>query len=126
MHHFGIKLESEKSNLKVQNVHENPDVKELKRKFTKLFHENKTAKGIETDIQLKPDAKLTQQKNRPIPRQLQPAVGKEREKLPKNGHIERATNIYENCLVSPAVITEKKDKTETKRNNREKKSTNAQ
>ena len=29
----------------------------------------------------------------------------------KNGHIEKATVIDENCFVSPAVITVKKDKT---------------
>ena len=68
-------------------------------------------KGIEVDIQLKPDAKLMQQKGRPIPIHLQPAVGKEIEKLAKNGHIEKATGIDENCFFSPAVITVKKDKT---------------
>ena len=68
-------------------------------------------KGIEVDIQLKPDAKLIQQKGRPIPIHLQPAVGKEIEKLAKNGHIEKATGIDENCFFSPAVITVKKDKT---------------
>ena len=68
-------------------------------------------KGIEVDIQLKPNAKLIQQKGRPIPIHLQPAVCKEIEKLTKNGHIEKATDIGENCFVSPAVITVKKDKT---------------
>ena len=38
-------------------------------------------------------------------------VGQEIEKLKKNGHIESATNINENCFISPAVITVKKDKT---------------
>ena len=80
-------------------------------KVPKLFHENKTIKGMEVDIQLKLDAKLIQQKGRPIPIHLQPAVGKEIEKLKKDGHIERATNIKENSFVSPAVITVKKDKT---------------
>ena len=110
MKHLGIKLEMEETNLKIQNVKEDPDITELKRKFKKLFHENKTIKGIEVDIELKPDAKLIQQKGRPIPIHLQPAVGKEIEKLKKNGHIEKATNINENCFVSPAVITVKKDK----------------
>ena len=68
-------------------------------------------KGIEVDIQLKPNAKLMQQNGRPIPIHLRPAVGKEIEKLTKNGHIEKATDIDENCFVSPAVITVKKDKT---------------
>ena len=93
MNQLVIKLYTESSNLKIQNIQENPDVIELKRKFTKLFRENKTVKG------------------RPIPIDLQPAVGKEMEKLKKIGHIERVTNIDENCFVSPSVITIKKDKT---------------
>ena len=108
--HLGIKLETEKTNLKIQNVQEDPDESELKRKFKKLFHENKTVKGMEVDIQIKPDAKLIQQKGLPIPIHLQPAVGKKIEKLKKNGRLEGATNINENCSVSPAVITVKKDK----------------
>ena len=68
---------------------------ELKRKFKKLFHENNTIKGMEVYIQLKPDAKLIQRKDRQIPIHLQPAVGKERENLKKNGHIKRAANINE-------------------------------
>ena len=110
MNQLGIKLDTEKFNLKIQNIQESPDVTELKRKCTKLFHENKMVKGIEVDIQLKPDAKLIQQKGRPIPIQLQPAVGKEIEKLKKDGHIERATNIDENCFVSSAVIPLRKTK----------------
>ena len=50
------------------------------------------------------------QKGCPIPIHLQPVVGKQIEKLKKNGHIERAMNINENCFVSPAVITVKKEK----------------
>ena len=111
MNQLGIKLDTEKSNLKIQNIQENPDVTELKRKFTKLFYENKTVKGIEVDIQLKPDAKMTQQKGRPIPIHLQPAAGKEIEKLKKNRHMERATKTDENCFVSPAVKTVREDKT---------------
>ena len=111
MKHLGINLNIEKPNSPIQNIQEDPDVADLKKKFEKIFHENKTVKRIEVDIQLKPDAKLIQQKSRPIPIHLQPAVGKEIEKLTKNGHIEKATNIDENCFVRPAVITVKKDKT---------------
>ena len=80
MNYLGIKLETEKTNLKIKNVQEDPDVMELRRKFKKLFHENKTTKGMEVDIQLKPDAKLIRQKGSPIPIHLQPAVGKEIER----------------------------------------------
>ena len=66
--------------------------------------------GIEVKIQLKEDARLIQQKGRPIPIHLQQSVGKEINKLIKQGHVEKANNIDENCFVSPAVITVKKDK----------------
>ena len=111
MKHKGIKLNIEKSNLQIHNIQEDPDIADLKKQFGKLFHENKTVRGIEVNIQLKPDAKLIRQKGRPILTHLQPAVGRKIEKLMKNDHIEQATDIDENCFVSPAVITIKKDKT---------------
>ena len=44
---MGIKLETEKTNLKIQNIQEDPDELELKRKFLKYkFQENKTVKGM--------------------------------------------------------------------------------
>ena len=82
MKHLGININIEKPNPKIQNIQEDPDITDLKKKFKKLFHENKTVKGIEVDIQLKPNAKLMQQKGRPIPIHLQPAVCKVIEKLP--------------------------------------------
>ena len=62
------------------------------------------------ELQLKKDAKLIQQIGRPIPVHLQQSVEKEIEKLTDQGNIENADNIDENCFVSPAVITVKKDK----------------
>ena len=59
-------------------------------------------------IQLKEDARLIQQKGRPIPIHLQQSVEKEINKLMKQGHIEKANNRDENCLVNPAVITVKR------------------
>ena len=133
MKHLGTSVNIKKPNPKIQNIQEDPHVTDLKKKFKKLFHENKTVKGIEVDIQLKSNAKLMQQKRRLIPIHLQLAVRKELEKLTKNGHIEKATNIDKNCFISPTVITVKKDNnknrfrlTETQRNHREKKSANAE
>ena len=84
---------------------------------------------MEVDIHLKPDAKFIQQKSRAIPIHLQPAVGNEIEKLKKNSHIQSSTNINENCFVSSAVNTVKKEKkllkhskfVENKQKNREEK-----
>ena len=111
MFYLGIKLETKKTNMKIHIVQEDPDVMDLKRKFKKLFHENKMIKGMEVDIQINPDAKLIQQKGRPKPIHLQPTVGKEIEKSKKNGHIEQATNINENCYFqSSSNYLEKKIK----------------
>ena len=61
-------------------------------------------------INLKEDAKIIQQKGRTIPILLQDQVADEIKRLNENGNLERATGTTENCFVSPAVITVKKDK----------------
>ena len=78
MKHLGNKKEIIKTSLKNQNIQEDPHKTELKRKFKKLFHENTKVKGIEVDIQVKPDAQLLPQKSRSISIHQQPAVGKKR------------------------------------------------
>ena len=64
--------------------------------------ENHTVNGLEVKVQLKEDAKSIQH--------LQQSVGKEMNKLMKQGHIKKANNIDENGFVSPAVNTVKKGK----------------
>ena len=110
MKKLGITLDTGRTGPQINHVTEDPDIISLKRKFKKLFHENHTVEGLEVKIQLKEDARLIQQKGRPIPIHLQQSVEKEINKLLKQGHIEKANNIDENCFVSPAVITVKKDK----------------
>ena len=63
---------------------------------------------IETDI--KNDMKVTQQKGRRVPIQLQEQVNKESEKLLKEGHIEKVDKIQDNVYFQPTVITVRKDK----------------
>ena len=129
---MGITLDTNKINPQVNHVIEDSDVTVLRKRYKKLFNENHTVIGIEVKIQLKENARLIQQKGRPIPIHLQQSVGKEINKLIKQGHIEKANNIDENCFVSPAVITVKKDKSvkmaldSRKRNYHQKKGTNAQ
>ena len=77
MNHLGINLNIEKPNSQIQNIQEDPDIADLKKTSKKLFHENRTVKGMEVDIQLEPDEKLIQQKGSPIPIHSQPAVGNE-------------------------------------------------
>ena len=55
---------------------------------------------------MKEQAKLVQQKSRPVPMCLKESVGKEIDKLMK--HIEKANNIDENGFVSLAVKKDKK------------------
>ena len=110
MKKLGITLDTGRTGPQINHVTEDPDITFLKRKFKKLFHENHTVEGLEVKILLKEDARLIQQKVRPIPIHLQQSVEKEINKLTKQGHIEKANNIDENCFVSPAVITVKKDK----------------
>ena len=117
MEKLGITLNTDNNTQTIKHITDKPnqinrnserEITALKSKFHKLFSTNHTVKNVEVDIQLKDDAKLIQQKGRPIPIHLQQAVGKEIEKLKKLGHIEKAENIDENCFVSPAVITIKK------------------
>ena len=110
MEKLGITLETSKTAPQKHQIKENPDVTKLKTKFKKLFNENHTINELEVKIQLKEDAKLIQQKGRPIPIHLEQSVEKEIEKLIKQDHIEKAKNIDKNCFVSLAVITVKKDK----------------
>ena len=105
---LGITLDTGKIDPQINPITEVPDIAILERRFKKLFNENHTVDGIEVKIQLKDDAKLIQQKRRPIPIHLQQSVGKEINELMEQGHNEKAKNIDENCFVSPAVITVKK------------------
>ena len=74
-----------------------------------LFKNNHTIKDLTIDINIKPDSKPIQQKGRPVPIHFQKTVKQEPEKLIKTGHLEKADKTTENCFISPAVITRKKD-----------------
>ena len=56
----------------------------------------------------KADAKITQQKGRTIPIQLQKAVDEEIGRLLKEGHIEKINEIKDDVFIQPTVITVKK------------------
>ena len=61
-------------------------------------------------INLKEEVQITQQKERPTPIHLQDQVARELKRLKENGYLKSATEITEDCFVSLAVITVKKDK----------------
>ena len=59
---------------------------------------------------MKSDAKISQQKGRRIPIQLQNAVDAEIKRLLKDGHIEKINEIKDDVFIQPTVITVKKDR----------------
>ena len=56
-----------------------------------LFDNYTEIKNLSVKINLKEDAKIIQQKGRPIPIHLQDQVADEIKRLIKNGYLERAT-----------------------------------
>ena len=80
------------------------------KEYEDLFKNNHTIKDLAIDILLKKDTKPIQQKGRPVPLHFQKTVKNELKKLIETGHLEKVNNTTENCFVSPAVITMKKDK----------------
>ena len=80
------------------------------KEYEDLFKNNHTIKDLAIDIQLKKYTKPIQQKGRPVPIHFHKTVKNELKKLIETRHLEKANNTTENCFVSPAVITIKKDK----------------
>ena len=113
MNRLGIALHTTTEDVKIHNIKLDETQKKilkLKNEFKDLFYNNTEIKNLSVKINLKADAKIIQQKGRPVPIHLQEQVANEIKRLIKNGYLERATEITENCFVSPAVITVKKDK----------------
>ena len=113
MNRLGITLNTTTEDVKIHNIKLDETQKKilkLKNEFKDLFYNNTEIKNLSVKINLKADAKIIQQKGRPVPIHLQEQVANEIKRLIKNGYLERATEITENCFVSPAVITVKKDK----------------
>ena len=99
MNRLGITLNTTSEDIK---IHDNKlDVIEkkilkLKNEFKDLFYNHTEIKNLSVKINLKEDAKIIQQKGRPIPIHLQDQVAYEIKRLTKNGYLERATEITEN------------------------------
>ena len=67
-------------------------------------------KNYEIKIDMKEDAKITQQRGRRIPIQLQNHVDNEIYKLLKEMHIEKVDKTQDDVFIQPTVITVKKNK----------------
>ena len=88
----------------------NPEVQQLVGEFPNLFKRKGRVKNYEIKIKMKDDVRISQQKGRRIPIQLQNQVDDEIEKLLKEGHIEKVDKIQDDVFIQPTVITVKKDK----------------
>ena len=84
MKELGLTLKTETPHQSINNISRpdqsnnsiDADIATLKSKFHKLFYSKPYGKNVEVDIPLKEGSKLIQQKGRPIPIHLQPAVEK--------------------------------------------------
>ena len=113
MKRLGITIKTITDDIEIHNIKMDETEKKilkLKNEFKDLFYNNTEIKYLEIKIDLKDDAKIIQQKERPVPIHLQNQVAEEIKRLIKNGYLERDTEITEDCFVSPAVITVKNDK----------------
>ena len=87
----------------------NPELKQLMGDFPKLFTRKGRVKNYEIKIKMKDNARISQQKGRRVPFQLQNQVDAEINKLLKEGHIEKVEKIRDDVFIQPTVITVKKD-----------------
>ena len=84
------------------------ETKQFVKEFPKLFERRGKVTNHKVKINFKADAKITLQKGRRIPIQLQKAVDKEIGRLLKEGHIEKINEIKDDVFIQPTVITVKK------------------
>ena len=113
MKRLRITLNTTTDDIKIHNIKMDETEKKmlkLKNEFKDLFYNNTEIKDLDVKIDLKEDAKIIHQKGRPVPIHLQNQVAEEIKRLMKKRYLERAREITEDCFVSPAVITMKKDK----------------
>ena len=111
MQRVKINLSSNNEAIQIYNIKlDNTDKKiiKLQNDFEDLFYNNQEIKNLSVKVQLKEGAQIIQQKRRPSPIHLQDQVALELKRLIKHGYLERATEITEDCFVSPAVITVEK------------------
>ena len=113
MKRLKITINSNTEAIRLHNIRMDENDKrilKLKNEFKDLFYNHTEIKDTIFKIILKENANIIQQKGRPIPKHLQDQVAEELKRLLKNGYLDRATEINEDCFVSPATITIKKDK----------------
>ena len=86
-----------------------PDAKQLVEEFPNLFRRRGRVNYYKIKIEMKDGTRVTQQKGRRIPIQLQEQIDKEIQNLLEQGHIQKVNNIKDDVFIQPVVITVKKD-----------------
>ena len=86
------------------------EAKKLSKELPDLFKRNGRIQNHKVKINLKSDAKISLQKGRRIPIQLQNAVDAEIKRLLKDDDIEKINEIKDDVYIQPTVITVKKDR----------------
>ena len=86
------------------------ETKQFVKEFPKLFERRGKVTNHKVKNYFKSDAKISQQKRRRIPIQLQKAVDEEIGRLIKEGYIEKINEIKDDVFIQPTVITVKKDR----------------
>ena len=97
-------------NSKTNKTEMSPKLKGIKNKFANIFKRQRKIVGHTIYIDIREGAKVTQQKGRRVPLQLQKAVDEEIRNLLAAGHIERIDKITDEMFIQPVVITVKKDR----------------
>ena len=75
-----------------------------------MFERQGKLKNYQVKINLKPNAKITQQKGRRVPVQSKKSVYAEVTRLLKEGHIEKIDEIKDDVFIQPTVIRVNKDR----------------
>ena len=81
----------------------------LKEQYKELFERQGKLNKHKVKLEFKQNAKITQQKGRRVPIQLQEAVHPEIERLLEEGHFEKVNEVTDKQFIQPVVITVKKD-----------------
>ena len=105
-----IGLQGSKKTNVIRHMEEDERRERNTHEYEDLFKNNHTIKHLTIDTQLKKDIKPIQQKGRPVSIHFPKIVREKIEKLIEKRHHEKAGKTTENCFMSPAVITIKKDK----------------
>ena len=97
-------------NVEVNNIDQTCAIKRsLAKEFPDLISRIGKSKHHTVNSKFHKNYRVTHQKGRKVPINLQPKVKIEHEKLLNEGHIEKLTNCSDQFFISPIVITVKKD-----------------